>query len=110
MTQDFESSQNNSCEPSLSRAEFIARVVKGAALTGGILAAPKILDKFLVPPAYAGASSSTCTVGTATVAGGADTVVDLGGPNLYVRCNVNSGLLSTCTANDDAAGLGTFCQ
>ncbi len=109
MTQDFESSQNNSCEPSLSRAEFIARIVKGAALTGGVLAAPKILDKFLVPPAFAGASASSCTVGAATVQGGADTVQNLGLPNLYVVCNVNSNLLSNCTTNSDAA-LGTFCQ
>lgn len=109
MTEKYGSSPNNSCEPSLSRAEFIARVVKGAALTGGVLAAPKILDKFLVPPAYAGASTSTCTIGTATTQGGADTVVDQGGPNLYVQCNVNPSLLSTCDTNTDAS-LGTSCQ
>ncbi len=108
MTQDFESSQNkataaNSCEPSLTRAEFITRVVKGAALTGGVLAAPRILDKFLVPPAFAGASTATCTAGTATTAGGPDTVQDLGGGAFYVVCNNNvPSTASQCSSNADA--------
>lgn len=108
MTEEFDS-QASSCEQSLTRAEFITRVVKGAALTGGLLAAPKILDKFLVPPAFAGASS--CVVGAGTTQGGADTVIDLGGgrPNLYVQCNVNTGLQSTCSGGTDTA-LGNFCQ
>ncbi len=104
MTEEFKGS---SCEQSLTRAEFIARVLKGAALTGGLLAAPKVLDKFLVPPAFAGTSS--CQVGHATTQGGADTVVNLGGANLYVRCNVNPSSASTCSGNSDAA-LGNFCQ
>ncbi|MBS1955867.1 MAG: hypothetical protein JST89_16910 [Cyanobacteria bacterium SZAS-4] len=107
MTQDFESSQNKataakSCEQSLTRAEFITRIVKGAALTGGVLAAPRILDKFLVPPAFAGASTSTCTQGAATTAGGPDTVQDLGGGHFYVVCNNNiPPTASQCTNNGD---------
>lgn len=51
----------SSCDSTLTRAEFLQKVVKGAALTGGLLAAPRVLDKFLIPPAYAGASTTvTC--------------------------------------------------
>lgn len=104
MTEEFEGlSESSSCEQSLTRAEFIARVVKGAALTGGLLAAPKVLDKFLVPPAFAGASS--CVVGASTTQGGADTVVDLGGANLYARCNVNPSAASVCSGGSDPALL-----
>lgn len=103
MTEEFKGS---SCEQSLTRAEFIARVLKGAALTGGLLAAPKVLDKFLVPPAFAGAS--TCQAGHATTQGGPDTVVNLGLPQLYVFCTNNPGLGSGCSNNSDSA-LGTSC-
>jgi hypothetical protein len=42
-----------SCEEGLSRKEFIALVVKRAAIAGAVVAAPKVLDKFLVPPVEA---------------------------------------------------------
>lgn len=107
MTEEFSSQDrltpSSSCEQSLTRAEFITRVVKGAALTGGLIAAPKILDKFFVPPAFAGASS--CSVSAGTTIGGPDTVQDLGGgrPNLYVVCSNNTGFLSVCSGGTDSA-------
>jgi hypothetical protein len=45
--------QMNSCDPSLNRKQFLALVIKRAGLAGAILAAPKVVDSFLVPPAYA---------------------------------------------------------
>jgi hypothetical protein len=42
----------------MSRKEFLTTVVKGAAVAGVIVAAPKVVDKFLVPPVYA-ANSTT---------------------------------------------------
>ncbi len=41
------------CDPRMSRKEFLGNVLKKAALAGTIVAAPKVLDKFLVPPVYA---------------------------------------------------------
>lgn len=40
-----------------TRREFIEKVVKRAAIVGGLLAAPQVLDKFLVPKAWAYGSS-----------------------------------------------------
>ena len=42
-----------SCEPALSRQEFLAMVVKRGVIAGALIAAPKIIDAFLVPPAHA---------------------------------------------------------
>ncbi|HEY9772473.1 MAG TPA: hypothetical protein V6C81_01555 [Planktothrix sp.] len=42
-----------SCDPTITRKEFIDTVVKRAALAGGLVAGYKVIDKFLVPPAYA---------------------------------------------------------
>ncbi len=50
--------ERNSCAPNLSRKDFMALVLKRAAITGSVLAAPKIVDKFLVPPANALTTSS----------------------------------------------------
>lgn len=97
------------CDPSFTRAEFVKRVVKGAALTGGLIAAPKILDKFLIPPAFAGAS--TCGGnGTATTNGGPgpDTVQTFPlpfGPS--VQCTNNPGTISPCASNNDATAICT---
>ena len=52
-----------SCDPALTRKEFITKVVKGVAITGGILTAPKVLDKFIIP-AYAAGLSSCNTADT----------------------------------------------
>jgi hypothetical protein len=70
-------SEPASSDPTLTRQEFIAKVVKGAALAGGLATAPMILDKFLVPKAYASTSSQTaCGKGNAgdSTFGGTDTV------------------------------------
>lgn len=113
MTEELKSSQDKqaaapSCEPSMSRAEFITRVVKGAALAGGLVAAPQILDKFLVPAAFAAASAS-CVQGTPTVNGGLDVVQLNGNGNFYVVCNSGTGS-SQCAGNTDIAAPpnGTF--
>lgn len=41
------------CDGNLSRKEFLTKLVQKAALAGSLVAAPKIIDKFLVPPALA---------------------------------------------------------
>jgi len=46
------------CDNSISRKEFLATLVKRAAVAGTLVAAPKILDHFLVPPAYARSSTN----------------------------------------------------
>lgn len=51
-------------DTSISRQEFVRLVLKRGAIAGAILAAPKILDKFLVPPAHA--TSSTVAHGHLT--------------------------------------------
>lgn len=43
----------------MSRQEFLASVIKNAAIAGTVVAAPKVVDKFLVPPAYAAGSLTT---------------------------------------------------
>jgi hypothetical protein len=48
-----------SCEPTLSRKEFVALVLKRAAIAGAVIAAPKVVDKFMVQPANAFAVTST---------------------------------------------------
>lgn len=42
-----------SCDPNMSRKEFLALVLKRAAVAGVVVAAPKVIDKFLVPPVKA---------------------------------------------------------
>jgi hypothetical protein len=55
----FSQSEDASCTPALSRKKFMAMVLKRAAIAGAVLAAPKIVDKFLVPPAQAMMLTST---------------------------------------------------
>lgn len=43
----------------LTRKEFLTLVVQRAAIAGTVLVAPKIIDKFLVPPVYAANSANT---------------------------------------------------
>jgi hypothetical protein len=88
---DFDSEKSS--DPSLTRSEFIQKVVKASALTGGILAAPRILDRFLVPPAYA-ATSTGCTNGDLTVGGNGTDFVVLG--------------VASCATTD--GGSGTICN
>jgi hypothetical protein len=49
-----------SSDPGITRKQFISKIVKGAATTGVVMLAPKVLDKFILPAQAAGTSS--CTV------------------------------------------------
>jgi len=58
----FESGREiTSSDPSMTRTEFLQKALKGIGLISGAALAPRVVDKFLIPPAYA--KSSTCTVG-----------------------------------------------
>ncbi len=59
MPHDAESTRP-SCQPDLTRKEFLALVLKRGAIGGAILFAPKILDKFLVPPVEAATMYTGC--------------------------------------------------
>lgn len=65
MTQDKKQQDNavtNGNSPasdkSISRKEFVRLVLKRGAVAGAIVAAPQIIDKFLVPPVYAESSTT----------------------------------------------------
>jgi hypothetical protein len=47
------------CDATLSRKDFLTKLVQRAAVAGSLIAAPKIIDKFLVPPAQALNSTTT---------------------------------------------------
>lgn len=47
------------CDATLSRKEFLTKLVQRAAVAGSLIAAPKVIDKFLVPPAQAINSTTT---------------------------------------------------
>lgn len=51
--------QSQSSDPSVSRKQFLELVLKRAGLAGALLIAPKVVDSFLVPPAYAKCTAST---------------------------------------------------
>jgi hypothetical protein len=53
-----------SCEPALCRKEFLALVLKRATLAGVVLATPKVVDKFLIPPAKAMMVTTSTQFGT----------------------------------------------
>jgi len=63
-TVDLESQP--SCDPALSRSQFLALLVKKAVLAGTLLAAPVIADAFMAPPAQAAPSGATGTSDTGT--------------------------------------------
>jgi hypothetical protein len=46
------------CDGRVSRKEFLTTLVRRATIAGAILAAPQVIDKFLVPPAYAVTSTT----------------------------------------------------
>lgn len=48
-----EAPDNKSSDAALTRKEFLKRSLRGAATAGAIIAAPAIIDKFLIPPVYA---------------------------------------------------------
>lgn len=50
--------EKQACDSRVSRKEFLTTLVRRATLAGAILAAPKVVDKFLVPPALAVTSTS----------------------------------------------------
>lgn len=75
-TTEFENEEANekASDPTLTRQEFLLKIVKAAAIAGGVLAAPKVIDKFLVPPALASSSTglftdSSCAAGDVTAQG-----------------------------------------
>ena len=107
MSESFkEHEEERASDPSLSRSEFVKKVVQAAAVTGGVLGAPKILDKFLVPPAYA-ATSTNCTSGDTTIPStGTDVVVLTGGAVFDVSCTSgDGGGTFPCSANVDTGGV-----
>jgi len=68
-----EGAEPASADPNLTRKVFLSKVVKGAALTGGLAMAPKVLDKFLVqsvaactPPSSGCVTTSGATVASPT--------------------------------------------
>lgn len=65
----------DSCNPRLTRKEFLAKVMKNAALAGTIAAVPAIADAFLAPPASAQASTNVCCQGESVTDCGQDTDV-----------------------------------
>jgi len=52
-------SHKPACDATLSRKEFLTKLVQRAAVAGSLIAAPKMIDKFLVPPAQALNSTTT---------------------------------------------------
>jgi hypothetical protein len=53
MSENLKDSELPSCDPAYSRKEFFALVIKRAAVAGVVICAPKIVDKFFLPPAEA---------------------------------------------------------
>jgi hypothetical protein len=53
MSENLKDNELPSCDPAYSRKEFFALVIKRAAVAGTIICAPKIVDKFFLPPANA---------------------------------------------------------
>ena len=49
------------CDSTYSRKEFLATLIRRATVAGALIAAPRILDKFVVPPVYASGSKGTGT-------------------------------------------------
>ena len=47
-----------SCDGRVSRKEFLTTVIRRASIAGALLAAPQVIDKFLIPPAYAVTSTT----------------------------------------------------
>ena len=54
------SGDTSSSDPTITRKQFIGKVMKGAVITGGIFVAPKVLDKFILPAQAA--KTSSCTI------------------------------------------------
>lgn len=54
---EFTKDEQVSCDNQMSRKEFVTKILKAAAITGGVLASPKIIDSFIAPASAAGLSS-----------------------------------------------------
>jgi hypothetical protein len=50
---NLENNERPSCDPAYSRKEFVALVIRRAGIAGALICAPKIVDKFFLPPAEA---------------------------------------------------------
>jgi hypothetical protein len=50
---NFEDNELPSCDPTYTRKEFVALVIKRAGIAGAVICAPKVVDKFFLPPAQA---------------------------------------------------------
>ncbi|HEV8714572.1 MAG TPA: hypothetical protein VGX03_17305 [Candidatus Binatia bacterium] len=85
-TSDARGESQPSCDPALTRRQFVAELVKKAALAGTLTAAPLIADAFMAPPAYAQVSTDPFTD-----TGGKDTgcTADTGGTDTQPGCLPN---------------------
>jgi len=92
--QELTSAEEPSCDPTVSRKEFLQKILKGAAVAGTLLAAPKVLDKFLIPAAYA-TTSSCNTADTASCASATDSAGGMG-----VGIITAAGRGSTCDSGE----------
>lgn len=102
--------EQQSSDPTLSRKDFIRKAAKGATLVAGAAMAPQILDKFLVPKAYAALSvtAGSCSVDGANThsAGSKDHVnVTKSGTDSVITCNGADTNQTTCTGAGNDAGL-----
>jgi len=59
VSEEKQSGEERSSVNGMTRKDFLALVIKRASIAGMIVAAPKIVDKFLIPPVYAAASLTT---------------------------------------------------
>lgn len=85
-----------SCDPALTRKEFLTKIVKGIALTGGVVAAPKVLDQFIIPAYAAGLSSCS--------------VADTGGFGQDLPTGSNTDAVSTSTSDQiSLSGTDSIC-
>ncbi len=82
----------------LPRGEFIGLILKRATLAGAVLAAPKILDKFLIPPAWAYGSS--CNTSDTVAIGDVQLLIQ----NSTINPTDSDYLYATSTGTE-----GTYC-
>ncbi|HEY9679199.1 MAG TPA: hypothetical protein V6C76_14415 [Drouetiella sp.] len=116
-----ESNDAIAADPNLTRKVFLNKVVKGAALTGGLAVAPKVLDKFLVqsvaactPPATGcnspqGATASSGSNDTFTTAPCSDVNANLGAGNTTFTAQllVAGGDTLNCCGDNGTVNGGT---
>jgi hypothetical protein len=89
------------CDESLSRKEFLTKLVQKAALAGSLVAAPKIIDKFLVPPALAVNSTQHFHDSHAPLRN-----PPVGGSGTTVPSNTTNKKQAPVTAPEDNGGWG----